>query len=250
MKFFGIIPARYASMRFPGKPLALINGKPMIQRVYEQASKAGVLSEIYVATDDQRIADTINELGGKVFMTSSSHQSGTERCNEVAEKLLKTGKINTRDIIINIQCDEPFLHPEQISTVISCFDNKDVQISTLVKKIQTTDELLNKNVVKVILNKYKQAIYFSRQPIPMIRGKPEDQWISQYDYYKHIGIYAYRTNVLQEITRLDVSLLEKAESLEQLRWIEHGYRIHANITQFDSQAVDTPADLSKFITET
>ena len=242
MRFVGIIPARYASTRFPGKPLACIAGKPMIQRVYEQVSK--ILSDVYVATDDQRIFDAVNSFGGKVLMTSNRHQSGTDRCSEAYDKINKIF-----DIVINIQGDEPFIQPEQIKELQSCFLDENTEIATLVKTIQLKDGyefLSNPNHVKVVTNLKNHALYFSRSAIPHFRGKETgDDWLKNHEYYKHIGIYAYKADVLRQITALSQSPLEIAESLEQLRWLENGYRIKVGFTDVESIGVDTPEDLEK-----
>jgi 3-deoxy-manno-octulosonate cytidylyltransferase (CMP-KDO synthetase) len=237
MPILGIIPARYASTRFPGKPLVDIAGKSMIQRVYEQAKKCIHLSEVIVATDDRRIFDHVTAFGGTALMTSADHQSGTDRCAEVASQHPQY------DVIINIQGDEPYIDPEQISKLAACFKNADTQIATLVKKVQNEQELLNVNSPKVVINKLSEAVYFSRSPLPHIRGQEQQNWLSYYTYFKHIGIYGYRADVLQRITKLPVSSLEKAESLEQLRWIENGYRIKVAETELETFAVDTPEDL-------
>jgi 3-deoxy-manno-octulosonate cytidylyltransferase (CMP-KDO synthetase) len=237
MKILGIIPARYASSRFPGKPLVDIAGKSMIQRVYEQSKKCIHLTEVIVATDDDRIFDHVTGFGGVVAMTSPDHQSGTDRCAEVAFQHLQY------DIIINIQGDEPYIDPEQISKLAACFKSPDTQIATLVKKVQNEQELLNPNSPKVVINKLSEAVYFSRSPLPHIRGEELQNWLNHYSFFKHIGIYGYRADVLQEITKLPVSSLEKAESLEQLRWIENGYRIKVAETELETYAVDTPDDL-------
>jgi 3-deoxy-manno-octulosonate cytidylyltransferase (CMP-KDO synthetase) len=241
MNFFGIIPARYASTRFPGKPLVLIQGKSMIQRVYEQASKASVLNQVVVATDDERIFEHVKNFGGKVVLTSQTHNSGTDRCYEAA-KLIGVAQ---NDVVINIQGDEPYIHPEQIDLVAACFNDSEVHISTLVKQIVNLTELENTSTPKVILNHKNEAIYFSRSIIPHIRGKQLEDWLQSHDFYKHIGIYAYRFTSLSEITQLKQSKLELAESLEQLRWIENGYRIHTALTSVESFAIDTPQDLEK-----
>lgn len=244
MKAIGIIPARYASTRFPGKPLIDINGKSMIQRVYEQASSCKELSDVYVATDDKRIFEHVNKFGGNVVMTSIEHRSGTERCHEAIKKIAEP--TNKETIIVNIQGDEPFMEPDQISLLISCFqDDNKIQIATLIKKIEQTDELFNPNIVKTIINKNDQAIYFSRQSIPHFRGEEENAWLLKFDYFKHIGIYAYRLEILKEITQLKPSPLEIAESLEQLRWLENGYNIHTKITSVENIAIDTPDDIKK-----
>lgn len=235
----GIIPARYASTRFPGKPLVDIGGKTMIQRVYEQAKKCGALADVFVATDDARIFDHVLSFGGKVVMTAATHPSGTDRCAEVAAK---HPEYHT---IINIQGDEPFIDPEQISLVAGCFDTPGTQLATLIKKIESTDELYNMATPKVIINSQSEAIYFSRSAIPHVRGEEPQTWLYHNTYYKHIGIYGYRSDVLQQVTQLPVSSLEKAESLEQLRWIENGYRIKVALTDKESHAVDVPEDLEK-----
>ena len=239
MKILGIIPARYASTRFPGKPLVDIAGKSMIQRVYEQAKKCVHLAEIIVATDDERIYKHVHDFGGSAIMTLPDHQSGTDRCAEVALKHPQY------DVVINIQGDEPFIDPEQISKLAACFSNADTQIATLIKKVLHSDELFNANSPKVVVNKLSEAIYFSRSPLPHIRGHEQKDWLSHFTYFKHIGIYGYRADVLQQITKLPVSSLEKAESLEQLRWIENGYRIRVTETELETYAVDTPEDLEK-----
>jgi len=237
MNVLGIIPARYASSRFPGKPLVDIAGKSMIQRVYEQVAKCLDLTDVMVATDDDRIFDHVINFGGKAIMTGDHHQSGTDRCAEVAA-------IHTDyDVIINIQGDEPYIEPEQISKLAACFAAPDVQIATLIKRIKSEQELHNSNSPKVVVNKLNEAVYFSRSALPHIRGEEPQNWLEFYTYYKHIGIYAYRADVLQQITKLEVSALEKAEALEQLRWIENGYRIKVAETEFETYAVDTPADL-------
>jgi 3-deoxy-manno-octulosonate cytidylyltransferase (CMP-KDO synthetase) len=241
MKILGIIPARYASSRFPGKPLININGKSMIQRVYEQALKCGLLDLVTVATDDERIATEVNRFGGHFSMTSSNHQSGTDRCAEVAELHPKY------DIIINIQGDEPFIDPSQISLLISCFNSPEVQLATLVKEVDTEEELFNQNQPKVVLNAVKEAIYFSRQTIPFLRGIAPASWLSSHTFYKHIGIYGYVRATLLEITKLLPSTLERCESLEQLRWIENGYRIMTQLTTLETIAIDSPEDLKKIL---
>lgn len=240
MKIVGIIPARFASTRFPGKPLVDIGGKSMIQRVYEQAKKSVSLADVIVATDDIRIHDHVIAFGGEVIMTADSHQSGTDRCFEAIKKYTASA-----DVVINIQGDEPFIRPEQIDLAASCFVSDKVQIATLVKKIKTNEELFNVNTPKVLLNKYDEAIYFSRQTIPYVREKEPSQWLDYQTFYKHIGIYAYTTKILAEITALKQSTLELAEGLEQLRWIQNGYKINTKITDFESIAVDVPDDLKK-----
>ncbi|MCS3556338.1 MULTISPECIES: 3-deoxy-manno-octulosonate cytidylyltransferase [Sphingobacterium] len=241
MKVIGIIPARYASSRFPGKPLVDIGGKSMIQRVYEQVKNTSCLHEVIVATDDDRIAEHVKSFAGNVIMTASSHQSGTDRCAEVI------AKVSGFDIVINIQGDEPFINPLQIELLASCFDKEETQIATLVKKIHTEDELFNVNIPKVVRNIAGQAIYFSRQTIPYLRGIEQKNWLSKHSYFKHIGIYGYRTDVLKELTQLPISILEETEALEQLRWIEHGYTIQTAETEHETIAVDTQEDLERII---
>ncbi len=239
MKIIGIIPARFGSSRFPGKPLVQIDGKSMIQRVYEQASKSKLLDAVIVATDDVRIADEVSAFGGKFHMTSAAHQSGTDRCAEVIRKELGY------DVVINIQGDEPYIDPAQIDLLISCFDASTVQLATLVKKIHTDEELFNSNIPKVVLNASQEAIYFSRHPIPFIRGKEKEQWLEEHQFYKHIGIYGYTAPSLLEITKLEPSKLEQAESLEQLRWVENGYTIQTRTTDIETISIDAPEDLIK-----
>jgi len=239
MKILGIIPARYASSRFPGKPLVDIAGKSMIQRVYEQVKKCVDVAEVIVATDDSRIFDHVQAFGGVAVMTADNHQSGTDRCAEVASLHPEY------DVIINIQGDEPYIDPEQITKLAACFNDAGTQIATLIKKILTREELFNYNSPKVVINKLSEAVYFSRATLPHIRGQEPDNWLEFYTYFKHIGIYGYRADVLQQITKLPISGLEKAESLEQLRWIENGYRIKVAETELETHAVDVPADLEK-----
>lgn len=242
MQFIGIIPARYASTRFPGKPLADIGGKPMIQRVFEQASL--VLEHVFVATDDERIRQAVEAFGGKVIMTSSDHCSGTDRCAEALKTASQLLNIPF-DVVINIQGDEPFIRPEQLNLLKKCFDNADTDIATLVKPFGPKGDVFNPNHVKAVLDKNKKALYFSRSPIPFIRGKEQHQWASSYPFVKHLGIYAYRAEVLDQITQLSASSLEEAESLEQNRWLENGFTIRVEITEFESASVDTPEDLEK-----
>jgi 3-deoxy-manno-octulosonate cytidylyltransferase (CMP-KDO synthetase) len=241
MKILGIIPSRYASTRFPGKPLADINGKSMVQRVYEQATKAKSLAKVIVATDDQRIFDHVKSWGGEVAMTSSNHPSGTDRCKEVLES-----QKEEFDIVVNIQGDEPFIDPSQIENVTQSFINKETQIASLAKKITSLEELFNPNSVKVVIAENKKALYFSRAAIPFLRGVEEKDYLSFGEFYKHIGLYAYRAEVLKVITNLPPSRIEKAESLEQLRWLEAGYNIGMEITELEGLSVDTPEDLLQF----
>lgn len=241
MKVLGIIPARYASTRFPGKPLIDIQGKSMIHRVYEQALKASSLNKVVVATDDERIAEAVSNFGGEFVMTGSTHQSGTDRCAEVSQHFPDF------DTVINIQGDEPFINPKQIDLLVSCFEQENVQLATLIKEIHTEEELFNNNIPKVLINNKQEAIYFSRHTIPYIRNAEKDQWLNAHQFYKHIGIYGYTSTTLHEITKLQPSSLEIAESLEQLRWIENGYTIQTRITAIETIAIDTPEDLNKII---
>jgi 3-deoxy-manno-octulosonate cytidylyltransferase (CMP-KDO synthetase) len=240
MKNLGIIPARYQSSRFPGKPLAEIHGKSMIQRVYEQASKSTSLSKVAVATDDERIEQAVKAFGGEVVMTSPDHQSGTDRCLEAAEKM-----DDSYEIVVNIQGDEPYIQPDQIDLICSCFKDENTEIATLIKLIEDPAVLEDPNKVKVVVDDADFGIYFSRQCIPHLQGVPKSEWIEQFNFYKHIGMYAYRAETLKEITSLKPSRLERAESLEQLRWIENGYRIRTAITEEEALSVDTPEDLVK-----
>jgi 3-deoxy-manno-octulosonate cytidylyltransferase (CMP-KDO synthetase) len=240
--FAGIIPARYASSRFPGKPLVTIGGKPMIQRVYEQASRS--LDIVYVATDDVRIYDAVTDFGGKAVMTSAEHQSGTDRCAE-AVNILTEEKGITADVVVNIQGDEPFIRPEQIDLLISCFADKSVEIATLIRKVEPGEDITNPNHPKVIVDLSGNALYFSRNVIPFIRDAEINKWTLLHSYFKHIGLYAYRTDILNRITLLPMSSLEKAESLEQNRWLENGYKIRSAVTEWESVCIDTPEDLEK-----
>ncbi|MBR1917178.1 MAG: 3-deoxy-manno-octulosonate cytidylyltransferase [Bacteroidaceae bacterium] len=238
MKFIAIIPARYASTRFPGKPLAVLGGKTVIQRVYEQVRS--VLSEVYVATDDERIFQTVEAFGGQAVMTRSDHQSGTDRIEEAVEKIGTEA-----DVIINVQGDEPFIQPSQIETLIHLFDNPQTQIGTLGKRFDSIEAAENPNSPKIVTDARGFALYFSRSIIPYIRGKEPQDWLATYPFLKHLGIYAYRREVLAEVTKLPQSLLEKAESLEQLRWLENGYRIRVGLTDVETVGIDTPEDLKR-----
>lgn len=240
----GLIPARYGSTRFPGKPLADIGGKPMIQRVYEQASKA--LKYVYVATDDERIEKAVKQFGGKVVMTSADHQSGTDRCTEALNKVEQVEN-RSFEVVINIQGDEPFINPELLDALSGCFFSSMTEIATLVKPLTRSEDLFDPNKPKVIFNPKYEAIYFSRSPIPYLRQYPQNEWAQKYAYYLHIGLYGYRSDILREITNLPPSPLEMAESLEQLRWIENGYTISVRITDHDSISIDTPDDLERVI---
>jgi len=242
IRFAGIIPARYASSRFPGKPLAIIGDKPMIQRVYEQVSK--VLNKVYVATDDERIFKCVVDFGGKAVMTSPDHLSGTDRCAEAVTKIEKeTGE--TIDVVINIQGDEPFVKPEQIAALMNCFADEKVEIATLIRKTEADEDLFNPNQPKVVINSAGEAIYFSRSVIPFIRDFEVAEWSKKHTFFKHIGLYAYKTHTLLAITKLSRSALEIAESLEQNRWLENGYRIMTAVTEWESIGIDTPEDLEK-----
>jgi len=239
MKILGIIPARYASTRFPGKPLVDIYGKTMIQRVYEQSIKTKGLAHVVVATDDERIAEEVTNFGGQYVMTANTHQSGTDRCAEVAEKMPEY------DIIINIQGDEPYISPEQIELLGTCFSEEKTQLATLIKEITTEEELFNVNIPKVVINAQQEALYFSRQTIPYLRNAEKENWLTAHQFYKHIGIYGYRRDVLLALTKLKPSTLEMAESLEQLRWLENGFTIKTKVTHLETIAIDTPEDLKK-----
>lgn len=240
-KFIGIIPARYASSRFPGKPLADIGGMTMIERVYRQVCKE--LDEVYVATDDNRIYDAVTAFGGKVVMTSANHKSGTDRVNEAYQT------IDTEaNIVINIQGDEPFVAPEQIAEIKSCFDDETTQIATLARQYDKSggfEGVFDPNKVKVIFDKSNYAIYFSRAILPYVRNYKWQEWLDNRDFFIHVGMYAYRGEVLNQITQLPQSSLEIAESLEQLRWIENGYKIKVALTDSPTIGIDTPEDLEK-----
>jgi len=244
MQFLGLIPARFASTRFPGKPLATIGGKSMIHRVYEQSSTC--FSQVFVATDDNRIRDHVLGFGGKVVMTSSEHRSGTDRCAEAASYLSFSEGLKF-DVVVNIQGDEPFIQADQLRLLCSCFDDSETEIASLVKKINNSEDLFNPNIPKVILNYRSEAIYFSRNTIPFLRNFPKEQWLENHSFFKHIGLYAYRFDTLLKLTKLVPSSLELAESLEQIRWIENGYKIKIARTEFETIAIDTPEDLEKAI---
>ena len=242
MTFLGIIPTRYASTRFPGKPLADIAGKPMIQRVYEQALPT--VDQLYVATDDERIADVVRQFGGNVIVTVEAHQNGTSRCYEAYRRIG-----GAHDIVINIQGDEPFIQPAQIELLKGCFAEPDTQIATLVKPFDKTDDfettISNPNTPKVVLNNRSEALYFSRSVIPYIRGKSASEWSDTHTFYKHIGLYAFRAAVLKDIIALPPTSLSTAESLEQLCWLQNGYKIKAAVTDQETIGIDTPEDLEK-----
>jgi 3-deoxy-manno-octulosonate cytidylyltransferase (CMP-KDO synthetase) len=238
MKFIGIIPARYASTRFPGKPLAMLGGRTVIQRVYEQAT--AILDEAYVATDDERIFQAVEQFGGRAIMTRADHKSGTDRIEEAAEKIGIQA-----DVIINIQGDEPFIQKSQIETLMHLFDEPSTQIGTLGKRFESIEAAMNPNSPKIVTDKRGFALYFSRSIIPYVRGKEQAEWLQHFPYLKHLGLYAYRREVLQEVTQLPQSPLEIAESLEQLRWLENGYRIRVGLTDVETVGIDTPEDLQR-----
>ncbi len=233
-----VIPARWASTRFPGKPLANIAGKSMIQRVLEQVNQSGKVDRVVVATDDGRIFSHVRELGAEVMMTNPEHPSGTDRCAEVARHYSEA------QIVLNVQGDEPFILPQQIDLLAdTLLQNPNASIATLAKKIERADFLTNPNVVKVVFSEKVGAIYFSRHPIPFVRGVPPEYWLEKQDFYKHIGLYGFRRDALMEIAGLSPTPLEIAESLEQLRWLEHGFRIAVGVTEWETLGVDTPEDL-------
>lgn len=244
MRFLAIIPARYASTRFPGKPLADINGKPMIQRVYERA--AADFEHCCVATDDSRIEAAVKAFGGKSVMTAAEHRSGTDRCAEALEIYERHSGMKF-DVVVNIQGDEPFVSHEQLALIKEAFDKETTAIATLVKRFGPDEDIFNPNIPKVALSANGNALYFSRSPIPYLRGKEQGEWQASFPYYKHIGLYAYRSETLKEITRLPQGELEKAESLEQLRWLENGYSIAVRVTTTETIAIDTPEDLDRLL---
>lgn len=240
MNMLAVIPARYASTRFPGKPLVEIQGKSMIRRVYEQVERSGVAGRMVVATDDVRIFDHVLAFGGQAMMTRNDHPSGTDRCAEVAASFPEA------EIILNIQGDEPFIQPEQIRLLAeTLLAAHPTGIATLAKKIASTEMLFNANVVKVVGSTQGRALYFSRHPIPYLRGHAQESWLERHDYFKHIGLYGFRRDTLMNITRLSPSPLERAESLEQLRWLENGYQIALGFTELETAGIDTPEDLEK-----
>lgn len=239
MKVVGIIPARYASTRFPGKPLALIKGKPMIQRVYEQALKSQ-LDEVVIATDDARIADAIMDFGGRYVLTDPNHRSGTDRCREAL------GLLDSQyDAVINIQGDEPFIDPQQINQVMELICRDDTQLASLAKKIVDEDELFSPNTVKVVMDKMGNALYFSRNPIPFMRNFDSSEWLKKGVFYKHVGIYAYKSEILRQIAGMQPTALEVSESLEQLRWLENGFDIRMGVTDAENVSIDQPRDIEK-----
>jgi len=237
----GIIPARYASTRFPGKPLINILGKTMIQRVYEQAVKSPLLTDVYVATDDQRIYDHVQSFGGNVVFTREDHPSGTDRCFEAFQQI-----DDDYDYIVNIQGDEPFIDPTQIDLLCEVCDGL-TELATLMIPVDSHEVLFDPGEVKITLNTEMEALYFSRMVIPFIKGRPETEWHLHHKYFRHVGMYAYRRDVLEKITKLKPSSLESAESLEQLRWLENGFKVQCVVTTFDSHCIDTPDDIEKVI---
>ncbi len=242
-KILGVIPVRYASSRFPGKPLTDINGKSMIHRVYRQAKKASLLTNVVIATDDERIFSHVTAFGGHVVMTSQRHTTGTERCAEVA----RMKAYSSHDVIINIQGDEPLIDPDQINLLASLFINQRPDIATLVQPMNSLQDLLNPNVVKVTVSRNRQALYFSRSPIPFVRNAPQQEWNNQHTFFQHIGIYGYTKETLLTVSRLESTPNEKAESLEQLRWLDHGYRILTDVSTHLTCSVDTPEDIKKVL---
>lgn len=238
MKFIGIIPARYASTRFPGKPLALLGGKPVIQHVYEKV--AAVLEAAYVATDDERIYDVVKSFGGQVVMTRTDHKSGTDRIEEAIEKIG-----GEWDVVVNVQGDEPFVSKSQLDTICHCFDDPTTQIATLGKPFESMEAVQNPNSPKIVVDNMGFAMYFSRSVIPYVRGKEKSSWLTHYPFLKHLGIYAYRKDVLRQITQLPQSSLEIAESLEQLRWLQNGFKIKVGTTDVETVGIDTPQDLER-----
>ncbi len=242
MKVLGIIPSRFGSSRFPGKPLIEIKGKTMIQRVYERSQKSDLLDDLVVATDDERIYQHVKKFGGKAVMTSSEHQSGTDRCKEAMEKTK-----GDFDVVINIQGDEPFIDPSQITDVANCFKDESTDIATLVKKVHHVDKLFNPSMVKVVINNRDQAMYFSRSVIPNLYGVPQNEWTEQYEFLEHVGIYGYTKKALKEITQLPISSLEVHEKLEQLRWLENGYTVKVAYTDVESEPIDTVEDFERIL---
>lgn len=238
MKFIGIIPARYASTRFPGKPLALLGGKPVIQHVYEKV--AAVLEAAYVATDDERIYDVVKSFGGQVVMTRTDHKSGTDRVEEAIEKIG-----GEWDVVVNVQGDEPFVAKSQLDTICHCFDDPTTQIATLGKPFESMEAVQNPNSPKIVVDNMGFAMYFSRSVIPYVRGKEKSSWLTHYPFLKHLGIYAYRKDVLRQVTQLPQSSLEIAESLEQLRWLQNGFKIKVGTTDVETVGIDTPQDLER-----
>jgi len=246
MKILGVIPARYQSTRFPGKPLAMINGKTMIRRVYEQALKSSGLTDVVIATDDQRIFSEVESFGGKVFPSKTEHLNGTTRCFEVFKHYNENNSGNYHGLI-NIQGDEPYIKPEQINAVANLLKDNNTEVATLAKKITHNDELLNPNIVKIVFSKTNSALYFSRSAIPFLRSAKNSEWLKHTNYHKHIGIYGFSKQAISKIEKLEPTILEISESLEQLRWLENDMHIKVDITDFESFGIDTPEDLEKLI---
>lgn len=242
MKTLAVIPARYASTRFPGKPLATLGGKPVLQWVWERTCAVATIDGTMVATDDERILNAVETFGGRAMMTSSRHRSGTDRCGEVLQVLSRQGE--EYDLVINVQGDEPFVQANQLTALQACFSDNDTQIATLKTRIRSTEELLSANNVKVVCDGQGNAIYFSRQPIPFLRGVESGMWLERQPYYKHVGLYAFRADTLRQLVRLTPSPLEQSESLEQLRWIENGYTLRVVETEAANIGIDTPEDLA------
>lgn len=241
MRVLGVIPSRYESSRFPGKPLIDLMGKSMIQRVYEGSKASSLIQEVVVATDDDRIFSHVESFGGKVVMTSENHRSGTDRCGEVIENY------KDYDIVINIQGDEPLVDVSQLEQIVQLFEDPEVQIATLAKKIDKSEDIFNPNRIKVVLDKNANGVYFSRSPIPFTQGVEKEDWLKHSDYFRHIGIYAYRTTCLRDLVRLEPTQLEKTESLEQLRWIFNGFQIRIGLTEIETPNIDTPEDVKEVL---
>ena len=242
MTTLAIIPARYASTRFPGKPLALLCGKPVIQWVWERVSAVGAVTEAVVATDDRRILEAVESIGGRAMMTSDQHRSGTDRCGEVLKAL--EAEDRRYDVVVNVQGDEPFVEARQLETLLENFASPETEIASLMTPIKDWEELQSPNNVKVVCNLRHEALYFSRQPIPHLRGADQKEWPARQTYYKHVGIYAFRAEVLKRVVALPPSALEGSESLEQLRWLDNGYRIRMSVTDHTNIGIDTPEDLA------
>lgn len=242
MTTLAIIPARYASTRFPGKPLALLCGKPVIQWVWERVSAVGAVNEAVVATDDRRILEAVESIGGRAMMTSDQHRSGTDRCGEVLKALEAEGR--RYDVVVNVQGDEPFVEARQLESLLESFASPETEIASLMTPIKDWEELQSPNNVKVVCNLRHEALYFSRQPIPHLRGADQKEWPARQTYYKHVGIYAFRAEVLKRVVALPPSALEGSESLEQLRWLDNGYRIRMSVTDHTNIGIDTPEDLA------
>lgn len=242
MTTLAIIPARYASTRFPGKPLALLCGKPVIQWVWERVSAVGAVTEAVVATDDRRILEAVESIGGRAMMTSDQHRSGTDRCGEVLKALEAEGR--RYDVVVNVQGDEPFVEARQLESLLENFASPETEIASLMTPIKDWEELQSPNNVKVVCNLRHEALYFSRQPIPHLRGADQKEWPARQTYYKHVGIYAFRAEALKRVVALPPSALEGSESLEQLRWLDNGYRIRMSVTDHTNIGIDTPEDLA------